>query len=206
MSIDKDVKYNKNALSTKKLSSIKIFYFVLFLLVIGLFILISSGIFDTPKIADNINLNDKTKNSGNPHATADMSTLSKIKDLEEQLKNNPNNFEIMLQLGHLLNDNRFFNKAIEYYTLYLKSNPKSADVWIDMGVCYFNLNDFDNAIINMEKGLEIDPNHQIACLNLGIVNFSAGNKEKADYYWKKAINLNPNNEVGNKAKQLLNSK
>lgn len=193
--------------TNKKLSSIKVLYIVLFLLAIGVIILSVAGIFESPRLTGNIaNQNNSSAQQNNPHASADMNSLKQIKDLEEHLKSNPTDFEAMLQLGHLLNDSGFLEKAIEYYSEYLKNNPKAADVWVDMGVCYFNKNDFDNAIINMEKGLEINPNHQIACLNLGIVNFSAGNKEKADFYWNKAISLNPNNEVGVKAKQLLNSK
>ncbi len=206
MSNNKDIKIKKTPLLANKLSNTKLLYFVLFLLAIGFIILAASGIFETPRITGNINQNNMAQNQSNPHGSADMNILKQIKDLEEHLKTNPNDFESILKLGHLLNDNGFFTKAIENYTLYLKSNPKEADVWVDMGVCYFNLNDFENAIINMEKGLEINPNHQIACLNLGIVNFSAGNKEKADFYWNKAISINSNNEVGNKAKQLLNSK
>lgn len=201
---NKDI--TKQILDDKKLSNTKVLYIVLFLLAVGFIILTASGTFESPRMTGNLNQNNMSQNSANPHASADMNMLKQIKDLEEHVKTNPNDYEAILNLGHLLNDSGFFQKAIENYTLYLKKYPNNADVWVDLGVCYFNLNDFDNAIINMEKGLKIDPNHQIACLNLGIVNFSSGNKEKADFYWNKAVSLNPNNEVGMKAKQLLNSK
>lgn len=190
----------------KNLSSIKLSYLVIFLLVIGFFILSASGTFNSPKLTANINTESNMGNNNNPHGSANMEALKQIKDLETHINSNPTDYSSILQLGHLLNDNGFFEKAIDRYKQYLSANPNEADVWVDLGVCYFNLNDFDNAILNMEKGLKINPKHQIACLNLGIVNFSAGNKDKANFYWEKAVSIDPNNEIGSKAKQLLNSK
>ncbi len=194
-----------NATKSKTFSNLKLLYFVIFLLVIGFIILSASGSFNTPKLSANFNAESNMGNN-NPHGSANMEALKQIKDLETHVNSNPTDYNAILQLGHLLNDNGFYEKAIKRYNQYLSANPNEADVWVDLGVCYFNLNNLDNAIVNMEKGLKIDPNHQIACLNLGIVNFSAGNKEKANSYWEKAISINPNNEIGIKAKQLLNSK
>mgnify|MGYP003514677669 FL=1 len=111
----------------------------------------------------------------------------------------------MLELAHLQNDSRMYEKAIINYKLYLQTKPEDADARIDMGVCYYNLKDYDNAINEMTNALKYEPNHQIGHLNLGIVNLSAGNLEKSKEWLLKAISLDPTSEVGKRAQELLQS-
>jgi len=183
----------------KNLSSTKLFYFVLFLFLIGAVIVYSSGIFDK---TNSINA-QQVANTNNPHAGVDLSNLAEINKLENIVQKNPIDKNTLLQLAHLLNDSGSKIKAIDRYNQYLKMKPNDADVLVDLGVCYFETGKNANAISSMEKAIKIQPNHQIAHLNLGIVNMSAGNSLKAIEYWKKAVELNPTNEIAMRAQELI---
>lgn len=195
------IAYHKSVEQKPKiLSRTTLFYFVLVLLLIGSFVLYSSGIFEQP-----IMTQTQQFNSSNPHAGVDLNSLEQINTLEEKVKNNPNDKSLLLKLAHLLNDSGLKARAIEEYRTYLKLNPKNADVWVDMGVCYYETGKNQDAISSMERALTIQPRHQIANLNLGIVNMASGNEAIALKYWKKAIEIDSTNEIGQKAKDLIKS-
>ena len=182
----------------KSLSKIKLIYLLIFLFFVGSIIIYSSGIFDSPKVVSS------NVNEANPHSGVNLENLQEINRLEDAVKNNPADYNSLLNLAHLLNDSGFKEKAIDRYIEYLKNNPKSPDVLVDLGVCYYELGQNENAIKNMEKAIRVEPKHQIAHLNLGIVNFSMGNKAIAKEYWKKAVAIDPATEIAKRAEELIN--
>ena len=166
-------------------------------------IILTSGILDTtPIVSTPVVQNQQQMGSS---SGVNLNNIQMINDLEAKVKQNPEDYNSLLQLAHLKNDSGLFDAAIQNYKTYLEKNPKDADARVDMGVCYFNLKDFTNAIKEMETALKYVPNHQIAQLNLGVVNLSAGNIEKSKEWLKKAYDINPTNDVGIKAQQLLNN-
>ena len=204
--INKNNKSFKNTVSSdqeKKLDP-KVLYGILVggVAVIAI-ILLTSGLFDSTTVS-NIPVNQNQQQTG-MSSGVNLNNMQAINDLEEKIKQNPEDYTSLLQLAHLKNDSGLFEAAIQNYKIYLDKNPKDADARVDMGVCYFNLKDFNNAIKEMETAIKYVPNHQIAHLNLGVVNLSAGNLEKSKEWLKKAYDLNPTNEVGIKAQQLLNN-
>lgn len=184
----------------KSLSTANIIVLIIAVLALGLVVLEIAGVFDSKPAAT-------ANNAGvqNPNASPQISleALEQINNLEAAVKQDTTNLTSVLQLAHTLNDAGFFERAINYYRMYLRANPSNADVQVDMGVCYFELKKYDQAINIMKKGLAIDPNHQIAHFNLGIVNLSAGNVDSAKIWWQKAVQLNPNSDIGKRAKELL---
>lgn len=166
-------------------------------------IILTSGVLDSAPV----NTADMNQNSGqtNTNSGVNLNNIQMINDLEAKIKQNPEDYNSLLELAHLKNDSGLFEAAIQNYKTYLDKKPKDADARVDMGVCYFNLRDYPNAIKEMETALKYVPDHQIAHLNLGVVNLSAGNLEKSKEWLKKAYDLNPTSEVGIKAQQLLNN-
>jgi Tfp pilus assembly protein PilF len=166
-------------------------------------IILTSGVLDSAPV----NTADMNQNSGqtNTNSGVNLNNIQIINDLEAKIKQNPEDYNSLLELAHLKNDSGLFEAAIQNYKTYLDKNPKDPDARVDMGVCYFNLRDYPNAIKEMETALKYVPDHQIAHLNLGVVNLSAGNVEKSKEWLKKAYDLNPTSEVGIKAQQLLNN-
>ena len=193
------MKNQDSNISGKEFSLTKIVYLVIFLIAIGMVILLGSDTFKSPEVTTSSN----NTQMNNPHSSADMSKLQAIKELEDEVKANPSDLELLLKLGHLLNDSGFYEKAIENYKNYLKSKPTDTDVIVDMGVCYHQLGNNAEAIKSMEKAIKLNPDHQIANFNLGIVNISAGNHDEALKNWRRAVEIDPTSNIGKKAKDLL---
>ncbi len=186
----------------KEISNIQLLLTILGLSAIGIFLLIISGLFDSaePALQHNHTTNE---NQQVQTPTVDLNKLKEINNLEEVVKNNPENHEALLNLAHMQNDNGFYDKAVIKYEEYLKLHPENADVIVDLGVCYFELKKYEKSISVIESALKINPTHQIAHFNLGIVNLSNGNINKAKEWWGKARDLDPNSNIGMKAEELL---
>lgn len=148
---------------------------------------------------------------------ANMAVLPQIQDMEQQVKANPGNPEMVVNLANFLSDNRFFDKAITYYKMYLDKKPKDTNARVDLGICYKEVGSFDDAMKEMKKALEYDSKHLFATFNLGIVTLDEGKmymdqgqmdkanvliKESNDWF-KKTVALAPTSEVGKRAQQLL---
>ena len=203
---NKNNKTVKNTISNdldKKLDPKVIYGILVGGIAVIIIIILTSGILDTTPVV-NTPLNQNQQQMGSSSGV-NLNNIQMINDLEAKVKQNPEDYQSLLQLAHLKNDSGLFEAAIQNYKTYLEKNPKDADARVDMGVCYFNLQDFANAIKEMETALKYVPNHQIAQLNLGVVNLSAGNLEKSKEWLKKAYDINPTNDVGIKAQQLLNN-
>ena len=184
----------------QKLSAVQLYGFVAALIAFGVFILISSGMFDSPKV--NAQQHTHTTNA-NP--SVNLNTINRINELEETVKANPQNHETLLSLAHLLNDNGFYDRAISKYKTYLTTHPENADVIVDMGVCFFELKNYEESIKVIKSALKYNPKHQIAHFNLGIVNLANNNIEEAKSWWSKARDLDPNTNIGKKAEELIKS-
>ncbi|MFA6596090.1 MAG: tetratricopeptide repeat protein [Ignavibacteriaceae bacterium] len=193
---------NNGIKTSKDFSPKNIVIALVVLLLLASAMLYLAGVFDQPKISsvEDLPATNQQQSSG-----IDLASIDRINQLDAQLKAEPDNYDLMLQLAHLKNDSGFKPDAIVLYKKYLEKFPKNADVLVDMGVCYFDLQKYDEAIPLMEKAIKIDPKHQIAHMNLGIVNLAKGNIEKSKEWLQKAVDLDPNSEVGRKAKQLLTS-
>jgi predicted negative regulator of RcsB-dependent stress response len=150
-------------------------------------------------------------------ASANMAVLPQIEDMERQVKANPDNEAMALQLANFLSDNRFFDKAITYYQSYLQKKPKDTNARVDLGICFKETGQYDNATKEMKKALAVDPSHLFATFNLGIVALDEGKmymdqgkmdranaliRESNDWF-NKTVALAPTSEVGKRAQQLL---
>ena len=166
-------------------------------------ILLTSGILDSTPVSQPVMNQNQVQ--PNTNSGVNLNNMQMINTLEEKVKQNPEDYQSLLEMAHLKNDSGLFEAAIQNYKTYLDKNPKDADARVDMGVCYFNLKDYPNAIKEMEEAIKYVPDHQIAHLNLGVVNLSAGNLEASKQWLKKAVEINPTTEVGKKAEQLLNN-
>ena len=109
-----------------------------------------------------------------------------------QLKTNPNNADLLIQLGNMYYDGQSFQQAIDYYEKALKVQPNNADVRTDLGTSYWYLGDPDKALANFQKSLAIRPNHPGTLFNMGIVEWQGKKDPKAAVVaWEKLLQTNP---------------
>ncbi|MDZ7624921.1 MAG: tetratricopeptide repeat protein [Ignavibacteriaceae bacterium] len=170
------------------------------IVVIFIFALIISGVFDSGVKTNVSQMSNQTSSSG-----VNLANMEEINKLEAAVTANPDDLESTLHLAHLQQDAGLYEKAIANYKKYLVKNPENADNRVDMAICYYNLGDNTTAISEMETALKYQPKHQIAHLNLGIVNLAARNVEASKDWFRKTVELDPNSEAGKRATELLSS-
>ncbi len=93
----------------------------------------------------------------------------RIAGIEKMLKQNPHNFEALVQLGNDYFDTGQHEKAVESYEKALTIDPRNPDVLTDLGISYRRLKKPQEAVQAFKKALEIDPNHALTLFNMGIV-------------------------------------
>ncbi|MBE2280136.1 MAG: tetratricopeptide repeat protein [Ignavibacteriaceae bacterium] len=170
-------------------------------LVIGIILLLASGVFDTPKpkqfqgTTGNTHIHD--------HDIEGAANL--LAELKTKVNASPNDTALLAQYGHVLFDNRLYKESIEIYERYLKINPNEPDILVDCGVAYFNIADNAKAEEYMKNAIKIDPKHQIALMNLGIIYLRNNKMAESKNWFQQAYDINPNSEAGKNAKQLLES-
>lgn len=113
-----DSNQNISAVNGKTLNP-KIVYGILIggVAVIAL-ILLSSGMLDSSSgVVSSVNQNEQQSatNSG-----VNLNSLQMINELEEKVKQNPNDYQSLLELAHLKNDSGLFEAAIQNYKTYLE--------------------------------------------------------------------------------------
>ncbi len=192
---DKNVIKEDKVLDNKKILIISSAIVVVFI-----FALVASGVFDSGVNENVSQISDQTSNS-----SVNLANLEEITQLENKINANPDDLESTLHLGHLQQDAGLSEKAIINYKKYLTKFPENADARVDMAICYYNLGDYTTAISEMETAIKYQPKHQIAYLNLGIVNLAAKNIEASKAWFKKTAELDPNTEAGKRAQELLSS-
>jgi cytochrome c-type biogenesis protein CcmH/NrfG len=121
-----------------------------------------------------------------------------------QLKTNPNNTDVLVQLGNLYYDGQSFQQAIDYYEKALKVQPNNADVRTDLGTSYWYLGDPDKALTNFQKSLTIRPNHPGTLFNMGIVEWQGKKDPKAAVVaWEKLLQTNPDYPQKDQVQMLI---
>ncbi len=121
-----------------------------------------------------------------------------------QLKTNPNNAEVLAQLGNLYYDGQSFPQAIDYYEKSLKVQPNNPDVRTDLGTAYWFSGDPDKALANFEKSLALRPNHPGTLFNMGIVEWQGKKDPKAAVVaWEKLLQTNPDYPQKDQVQMLI---
>lgn len=87
---------------------------------------------------------------------------SNIKSLEDQLNKNPENPQIMMDLGHAYLDGNKGAEAAGLFEKILKTDPGNLDAQVDLIVAKMQQNQNQGLIEELDKILEKDPNYDYA--------------------------------------------
>lgn len=119
-----------------------------------------------------------------------------IVNLENRLKDNPSNFEILASLGNSYYDMGTPTMAIQYYERALKINPNNPGIIVDLGAMYRQNGEADKAIAMFRKAIELDSQLPQAYFNLGMVlRMEKEDPKGAAQAWKKYLELDPNSQA-----------
>lgn len=112
-----------------------------------------------------------------------------------QLKKDPNNADLLNQIGTMYRATHQFKTAIDYYQKSLAINPKNVGARTDMASCLYYLGDADGALAQLNKSLTYDPKHAGTLINIGIIKWKGKNDvDGAVAVWEKLLQLNPDFE------------
>ncbi len=128
---------------------------------------------------------------------------TKAAPLLEQLKRQPNDPQLLAEIGNVYYDTQNYRDAIGYYgkSLAARDNP---DVRTDMGTAYFYSGDPDTAIREFQKVLKSDPSHGNALFNMGMVKWQGKmDVNGAVAAWEELLRKNPNHPRRAEVEQLI---
>jgi len=145
-----------------------------------------------------------TQPAENPHAGMPqqrMPSLDEMKQMADtkaapllaKLKSDPNNADLLNQIGVLYRAAHQFKTAIDYYQKSLAINPKNVGARTDMASCMYYLGDVDGALAQLDKSLTYDPKHTGTLINMGIIKWKGKDDANgAIAAWQKALKLTSN--------------
>jgi len=149
-----------------------------------------------------------TGNSGaEPQPSADQ--MKKMADTQaapllEKLKADPDNPELLANIGNIYYDTQQYPTAIDFYQRALKGQPSNASIRTDMATAYWYSGNPDTAIVEFNKVLSYQPNSANALFNLGIVKWQGKmDVQGAVAAWQKLLDTNPTYEGREKVQQLI---
>src|SRR5579859_4916403 len=137
-----------------------------------------------------------------PHSSAPQPTPSledlkhmadtKAEPLLAKLKNDPNNSDLLNQLGTLYKATHQFQEAAVYYQKAIEANPKNIGARTDLASCLFYQGDADGAIKQLQQALSYDPKDANSLFNLGMIRLQSKNDSSgAVKAWRQLLKLNP---------------
>ncbi len=129
---------------------------------------------------------------------------SQVAPLLEKLKADPNNADLLANIGNVYYDAQQYPSAIDFYQRVLKVQPNNTGVRTDMATAYWYTGNADTAITEFKKSLSYEPNKANTLFNLGIVQWQ-GKMDIASAVatWQKLLDTNPNYEAKDKVLGLM---
>ena len=94
-----------------------------------------------------------------------------INELKRRLQTNPNDVDLLVQLGNTYFDSNMYPESIEAYERSLALKPGNPDVLTDLGVMYRRNGQSDEAVRRFRMAADLDPTHYQSRMNLGVVLF-----------------------------------
>jgi tetratricopeptide (TPR) repeat protein len=96
-------------------------------------------------------------------------TGDRLADLTRAAERDPENPEVLMDLGNLYYDREDWDRAIASYEKARRKAPKNPNLLSDLGAAHRNRGEFDLALAYFQKARENDSNHWQSLLNQVLV-------------------------------------
>jgi|SRR5579863_6735337 len=124
----------------------------------------------------------------------------KAAPLLEKLKNDPNNHELLIQLGRIYQSTHQFKEAADYYGKELQTDEKNVPVRTEFASSLYYSGDPDGAIAQLQKALQYEPKDANSLFNLGMIKWQGKQDAKgAVAAWQELLKSNPQLSADRKA-------
>jgi cytochrome c-type biogenesis protein CcmH/NrfG len=137
-----------------------------------------------------------------------MPTLAQMKHMADKkaeplllkLKSDPNNPDLLMQVGNIYKSTHQFKEAVSYYQRSLEVKPGNVAARNEMASCLYYEGDVDGALMQLEHALKSDPGNANSLFNLGLIRWKGKNDAAgAVAVWQKLLKSNPDLAANKKA-------
>src|SRR5207247_11422247 len=136
---------------------------------------------------------DRTTRQYRSEPPPPASKLQPNKELTFKNKQDPKDFDSIVELGNINFDQKNYDDAINLFKKALEIHPDSLGVRTDMGTAMLFLKRFDEAIATFQGSLQTAPNDAETLLYLGVAMLHGKSApQSALQYWEKLVETNPN--------------
>lgn len=124
----------------------------------------------------------------------------KAAPLLEELKGDPNNSDLLFQVGNIYRATHRFKDAAGYYDKALQVDPKNVAIRTEMASTLYYNGDVDGAISQLQQALRYDPKDANSLFNLGMIKWQGKQDSKgAVAAWQQLLKSNPKLSAERKA-------
>jgi len=135
---------------------------------------------------------------------SDVSAHEQMHALEEQLKLDPENFEVLQHLGHLYLQERKPEKAVEVFRKAAFVNPNATEVYVELGVALRQNGEPVKAAEVLTRIADAVPDYTDAWLQLAITyRFGLKENQKAMQAFEKFLTLDQKSPIVAQVKQEI---
>jgi len=143
----------------------------------------------------------------NPHhlSLEEMHVMAdkKAAPLLEKLKSNPNDSELLVQIGAIYHTTHRFKEAAGYYQRALDTDPKNVPIRTKLASSLYRNGDIDGAIAQLNQALKYEPKDANALFDLGMIKLQGqGDAKGAIAAWQHLLKTNPDLSPDRKATVL----
>lgn len=123
--------------------------------------------------------------------------------LLEQLKKDPNNSAVLMQVGALYYTSHQFKEAAIYYDRAVQVDPKNVAFRVKLASSLYREGDVDGAIAQLNRALSYDSKDANSLFDLGMIKWQGKRDGKgALAAWQKLLKSNPQLDADRKAAVL----
>jgi tetratricopeptide (TPR) repeat protein len=117
---------------------------------------------------------------------------SKAAPLLAKLKNDPNNANLLDQVGAVYHATHQFKQAATYYDKAVRVDPKNVSMRTKLAISLYRSGDVDGAIGQLDHGLSFDPKDANSLFDLGMIRLQGKQDPKgALAAWQLLLKSNP---------------
>jgi cytochrome c-type biogenesis protein CcmH/NrfG len=132
--------------------------------------------------------------------SAQMPSLDDMKKMADKqaepllakLQADPNNSDLLNQVGTIYKSTHQFKEAISYYQKAIAANPRNNFARTDLASCLYYEGDVDGALQQLQQSLTYNPKDANSLFNLGMIRWKGkGDSKGAVEAWKQLLKSNP---------------
>ena len=125
---------------------------------------------------------------------------TKAQPLLEKLKTDPNNSDLLLQVGNIYKATHQFKEAVGYYEKASTSDPKNIAIRTELASCMYYSGDVEGAIGQLQESLRQSPKDANSLFNLGMIKWQ-GKQDASGALaaWQELLKTNPQLNAERKA-------